>query len=68
MELGRNLATAGRLPETITLKLGSEGSQRTLLSRYRFENELSEAAAKRIEEVAGMMTLYQEVALGAFPK
>ncbi len=68
MELGHRIATAGRLPETITLTLGSEGSERTLRSRYRFENELSDAAAKRIEELAGMTTLYREVALGAFPK
>ncbi len=68
MELGHRIATAGRLPETITLKLGSGENQRTLLSRYRFENRLSDAAAKRIEEVTGMMTLYREVALGAFPK
>lgn len=68
MELGRSIAAAGRLPETVTLRLGSDGQQRTLLSKYRFERGLSDAAAKRIDEVAGMTTLYREVALGAFPK
>lgn len=68
MQLGRRIAVDGRLPETITLKLTSGEHRRTLMSRYRFESGLSDAASKRIDEVGGMMTLYQEVDLEAFPK
>lgn len=68
ISLGREIANEGLVPSTITLRLTSENHSRTFLSRYTFKDSLSETSQKRIEEVAGMISLYQEVPLEAFPK
>jgi hypothetical protein len=68
MTLGRTLAADGVIPSTVTLSLASENRKRTFESRYTFKDGLSPENEKRIKEVPGMMTLYQEVPLDAFPR
>jgi hypothetical protein len=68
ISLGREIANEGLVPSTIHLRLTSENHSRTFLSRYTFKDSLSESSKKRIDEVAGMVSLYQEVPLESFPK
>lgn len=68
MKLGRMLATDGLVPTEITLEIKSPNGQRTFASNYVFKHGLSKEAQKRINEVAGMMTLYREIPLPAFPR
>lgn len=67
IDLGRTIAADGLIPETVTLQIQSGNHKRTFLSRYTFKNDLSPESQKRLDEVAGMMTLYREVPLPAFP-
>lgn len=66
--LGQAIAADGLVPATLTLQIKSDRHSRTFRSLYTFKNELSTDAAKRLDEVAGMMTLYREVAPEAFPR
>lgn len=68
MTLGRTIATDGLVPSTITLSLKSKDQSRTFLSRYTFKSGLSVANQDRLDEVAGMISLYKVIPSEAFPK
>lgn len=68
ISLGRAIATQGLVPSTVTLRLTSENHSRTFLSHYTFKDGLSETSQKRLDEVSGMISLYQEVPPERFPK
>ena len=68
ISLGHAIAADGQVPKTVVLQLKSGDHQRTFQSQYTFKNGLSSDAEKRLDEVAGMMTLYREVPPEAFPK
>ena len=68
INLGREIASEGLVPSTIKLRLSSGNQSRTFLSRYTFKDGLSEAGQNRLDEVAGMIALYQEVSLDRYPK
>lgn len=68
MTLGREIATDGLVPSIITLEMKSNDQSRTFLSRYTFKNGLSHANQSRLDEVAGMISLYKVVPPEAFPR
>ncbi|WP_182868542.1 hypothetical protein [Stieleria mannarensis] len=68
INLGNTIAADGRIPETVTLELKSDTHGRTFVSNYKFKADLSKESRQRAEEVAGMLTLYRDVPLAAFPR
>ncbi|QEG01178.1 hypothetical protein Mal15_52540 [Stieleria maiorica] len=68
INLGNTIAADGRIPETVTLQLKSDTHARTFVSNYKFKTGLSKESRQRVEEVAGMLTLYRDVPLAAFPR
>jgi len=67
MTLSDHLTARGELPleTTLTLHHGEEAAE--YRSTHRLEESLSDTDRRRIEEVKGMMKLYQKVAFQQFP-
>ncbi|PAY20849.1 hypothetical protein CKO51_03645 [Rhodopirellula sp. SM50] len=68
INLGNAIAAEGLVPQTVTLTLKSQTHSRTFVSSYKFKPGLSKESQQRLDEVAGMLTLYRDVPLAAFPR
>ncbi|QDV41975.1 hypothetical protein Enr13x_18180 [Stieleria neptunia] len=68
INLGNTIAADGLIPQTVTLTLKSQTRSRIFVSSYKFKPGLSKESQQRLDEVAGMLTLYRDVPLAAFPR
>ncbi|MEO1614288.1 MAG: hypothetical protein AAFV88_00475 [Planctomycetota bacterium] len=68
MALGSQISDDGLIPGEIELQIDAEGQKRRYVTRYTFAKKLTRDDQKRVDDAAGMMTLYTSVPPANFPR